>query len=68
MGEPLSGSFSLASRLDVLLPAGTLTLLVTVQDRLGATAEATAAASVLPLPSISTAVIDSVLDQARDYP
>ena len=64
--EPLSGSSSLASRLDVLLPAGSLTLVVTVQDRLGASVTATAGASVLPLPSISAAVIDSVLDQARE--
>ena len=51
--EPLSGSSSLASRLDVLLPAGSLTLVVTVQDRLGASVTATAGASVLPLPSIT---------------
>ena len=63
---PLSGSFSLASRLDVLLPAGSLTLVVTVQDRLGASATATVGATVLPLPSISAAVIDSVLEQARE--
>jgi hypothetical protein len=64
--EPLSGSFSLTSRLDVLLPAGSLTLVVTVQDRLGASVVATAGARVLPLPSISAAVIDSVLEQARE--
>ena len=64
--EPLSGSFSLASRLDVLLPAGSLTLIVTVQDRLGASVVATADTTVLPLPSISAAVVDSVLKQARE--
>ena len=64
--EPLSGSFSLASRLDVLLPAGSLTLIVTVQDRLGASVVATADTTVLPLPSISAAVVDSVLEQARE--
>ena len=64
--EPLSGSFSLSSHLDVLLPAGSLTLVVTVQDRLGASVTATAGATVLPLPSISAAVIDSVLEQARE--
>ena len=63
--EPLSGS-SLTSRLDVLLPAGSLTLVVTVQDRLGASATATASATVLPLPSISAAVIDTVLERARE--
>ena len=65
MVEPLSGS-SLTSQLDVLLPAGSLTLLVTIRDRLGASAVAQAGATVLPLPSISAAVIDSVLDQARE--
>ena len=65
MVEPLSGS-SLTSQLDVLLPAGSLALLVTIRDRLGASAVAQAGATVLPLPSISAAVIDSVLDQARE--
>ena len=39
-----------------------------MQDRLGASAVATAGATVLPLPTISAAVIDSVLEQAREAP
>ena len=50
----------------MLLPAGHLTLLVTVEDRFGASASATAGATVLRLPVISTAVVDSVLSHAAD--
>ena len=51
----LGGSASLRSRLDVLLPAGHLTLLVTVEDRFGATASAAVGATVLPLPLMGMA-------------
>ena len=62
----LGGAASLTPRLNVLLPAGRLSLLVTVEDRYGATADAEADATVLPLPVIGTAVVDSVLIRATE--
>jgi hypothetical protein len=62
----LSGAASLTPRLNVLLPAGQLSLLLTVEDRYGATASAGAGATVLPLPVIGAAVVDSVLSRAAE--
>ena len=62
----LGGSAALTPQLDVLLPAGHLTLRVTVEDRFGASASATAGATVRRLPVISTAVVDSVLSRAAE--
>ena len=62
----LGGAASLTPRLDILLPAGQLSLLVTVEDRYGATASAGADATVLPLPVIGAAVVDSVLSRAAE--
>ena len=62
----LGGAASLTPRLNVLLPAGRLSLLVTVEDRYGATADAGADATVLPLPVIGAAVVDSVLIRATE--
>ena len=53
----LGGAASLTPQLNVLLPAGDLSLLVVVEDRYGATASAGVGATVLPLPVIGAEVV-----------
>ncbi len=63
----LGGAAALSSRLDVLLPAGELTLVANVEDRLGARAVAEASATILPLPALTAAVVGTVLEQVGDF-
>ena len=62
----LGGAASLTPQLNVLLPAGDLSLLVVVEDRYGATASAGVGATVLPLPVIGAEVVGSVLSRAEE--
>ena len=62
----LGGAASLTPQLNVLLPAGDLSLLVVVEDRYGATASAGVGATVLPLPVLGAEVVGSVLSRAEE--